>query len=142
MNGSRTYHPLGGDASSSVQHPGTLTGCREFPCVVVALLAEATEQLAEAIELAEEAIPYAGKFFDEKWSFSERLAALKVRAHTTRLDEPEPDGSVLSAAMQVRKYWRDWPQQRRDAVRDLPRFLADAIETLAARVDDAVTVLP
>jgi hypothetical protein len=34
-------------------------------------------RLAEAIELAAEAIPYAGEYFDDKWSLSERLAAIR-----------------------------------------------------------------
>jgi hypothetical protein len=37
-------------------------------------------------------------------------------------------------AAEVAKYWRDWPQSRRDAVRDLSSFLADAIENLAFAV--------
>jgi hypothetical protein len=44
---------------------------------------------------------------------------------------------VSKAAAEVRKYWRDWPQERRDAVRALSGFLADAIEELAAAVEEA-----
>lgn len=45
---------------------------------------------------------------------------------------------ITIAAHEVRKYWRDWPQERRDAVRSLSQFLADAIEELS----DAVAELP
>jgi hypothetical protein len=42
---------------------------------------------------------------------------------------------VSKAAAEVRKYWRDWPQERRDGVRALSGHLADAIEELAAAVE-------
>lgn len=45
------------------------------------------------------------------------------------------DHRIANAAREVRKYWRDWPQERRDGVRALSPFLADAIEALAAEVE-------
>lgn len=44
---------------------------------------------------------------------------------------------VSKAAAEVRKYWRDWPQERRDKVRALSGFLADAIEELADAVAES-----
>lgn len=41
------------------------------------------------------------------------------------------DDELAAAARVVVSYWRDWPQSRRDAVRDLSQFLAAAIEDLA-----------
>lgn len=45
------------------------------------------------------------------------------------------DARIVAAAAEVRKYWRDWPQERRDGVRALSSFLADAIEALAVEVE-------
>lgn len=42
---------------------------------------------------------------------------------------------ITIAAHEVRKYWRDWPQERRDGVRALSSHLADAIEALAVEVE-------
>lgn len=39
------------------------------------------------------------------------------------------------AAAEVQRYWRDWPQERRDKVRALSSFLADAIEALSVEVE-------
>ena len=44
---------------------------------------------------------------------------------------------ITIAAHEVRDYWRDWPQERRDAVRALSGFLADAIEELALAVSES-----
>lgn len=44
---------------------------------------------------------------------------------------------VAAAAAEVRKYWRDWPQERRDSVRALSGFLADAIEELVNAVAES-----
>lgn len=46
---------------------------------------------------------------------------------------------VVAAAGEVAKYWRDWPQARRDAVRGLSQHLAAAIEDLAAAVEHTPT---
>lgn len=50
-------------------------------------LAEVEAERDAAIELAEEVIPYAGEYFDEKWALTERLNELKVRAAALREDE-------------------------------------------------------
>jgi hypothetical protein len=44
---------------------------------------------------------------------------------------------LAQAAAEVRTYWRDWPQERRDRVRALSSFLADAIEALALEVESS-----
>ena len=41
-------------------------------------------ELDEALELAEEGWGYASPYFQEKWSFKERLAELKAKAHPER----------------------------------------------------------
>lgn len=45
------------------------------------LPADRRDLLAEALDLAAEAIPYAGPYFDEKWSLTARLAELRTAAH-------------------------------------------------------------
>lgn len=47
------------------------------------------------------------------------------------------DAEVSAAAMEVVKYWRDWPQPHRDAVRDMSQFLAGALEELSVVAKDA-----
>ena len=44
---------------------------------------------------------------------------------------------LAAAATEVQKYWRDWPQARRDGVRALSSHLADAIEALAVEVESS-----
>lgn len=45
------------------------------------------------------------------------------------------DRRIANAAREVRKYWRDWPQEQRDRVRALSPFLADAIEAMCVTVE-------
>lgn len=42
---------------------------------------------------------------------------------------------VAEAAREVVKYWRDWPQSKRDSVAALSQFLAAALDDLAAAVE-------
>lgn len=41
---------------------------------------------------------------------------------------------IAGAAREVVKYWRDWPQSRRDSVAALSQFLAAALNDLAVAV--------
>lgn len=43
-------------------------------------------------------------------------------------------GALCHVAGDVRKYWLDWPAERREAVRGLSRFLAAAIERLVTQL--------
>jgi hypothetical protein len=42
----------------------------------------------------------------------------------------DDNGRLQARIDEVRKYWRDWPQSRRDGVRALSTFVHDAIENL------------
>jgi hypothetical protein len=50
------------------------------------------------------------------------------------------DRRLANAAREVRKYWRDWPQERRDGVRSLSGHLADAIEAMCVTVESEPNV--
>ena len=53
----------------------------------------------------------------------------------TPTDEPTLEQDDLDrTAAAVRRFWRDWPESRRQSVRDLSSFLADAIEELCVVV--------
>jgi hypothetical protein len=48
----------------------------------------ATGWLAEAYDLADEAIPYAGEYFNEKWELSKRLSEIADARAAMKGDEP------------------------------------------------------